>query len=234
MKKILLFFVFALISLASVRAEVEPFTQKSLNEILPGKQNESVGRLQQALYDFGYYKSEDDEPEFSGRFENDLRLALEDFQRTNNLRVSGRADFATLKTINEFIKYQNEELAKVESTDASSSELEETGYSVEEKNYFADSLGDVTDMYRLSNPELKVTKTEEVVEKKASAGIIDGIFSSILNFFIPSEKYRSKSRQELDVKQDEVKQSKFQNYGYFECIADDDCIKLMNSNNESK
>ena len=204
------------------------FTQKSLGELIPGKENQEVRNLQQALYDFGYYKTEEDEPEFSGKFESDLHAALKDFQETNDLRVTGRADFATLKVINEFIKFQSDSEAENE---AGNEKIDSAGYVVEEKNYFQDSKdGGVDEKYGGPNfqkqfeDEEASSKPKEVTK---SPGIINKIFNSILNFFTPSDKYRDSERSALDA-QVEKTVNKFENYDFFQCSQDDECLKSLN------
>lgn len=227
---ITLFYLVSILLFAISSAAPKYFTQKSLGELVPGKENQEVRNLQQALYDFGYYKVEEDDPTFSGKFESDLHVALKDFQETNDLRVSGRADFATLKVINEFIKFQNDSEADGE---VSKEKLDSDGYLVEEKNYFQDiSDGeDVGQKYGGPNFE-KQFGNEEIAAKSGesvkSPGIINKIFNSILDFFTPSEKYRDAKRSALDM-ESQKPVSRFENYDYFECIADDECIEYMRS-----
>ncbi len=107
MKKVFLF-VF-LFSLSTVFAESKEFTIQMAAKIVYGKTNQEIKSLQETLFDFGYYKVGVAEPVFSGKFDNELKLALVDFQKSNDIKVTGVVDPTTVKTLNLFLEYAREE-----------------------------------------------------------------------------------------------------------------------------
>jgi peptidoglycan hydrolase-like protein with peptidoglycan-binding domain len=225
MSKCLALFLLNIIFISNVSAAAFQFTQKSLNEIVPGKQNAEVKLLQEKLYDFGYYKSEEDEPVFSGRFDKGVQDALKDFQQTNELRVSGRADFTTLKTLNEFIKFQTQgESESASDSLTKSSKTKEVDldniFGVEEKNYFAETA-DAVDLYK--------TQAEPRPTSEPTS-IITSLTNKIISFFKPSEIYRQEERKKVDGEEEKMNiefKNKYGKYDFFECSQDDQCLKLL-------
>ena len=237
-KKLLIsFFILTLsiggLSATDVSAKGLRFNQKSLTELAMGKENDHVKFLQQSLYDFGYYKSEEDEPVFSGKYEKDLTAALKDFQQTNELKVTGKADQATLKTLNEFLDFQeeSEEEDKVPEKPVNAFMDEGTSASdtmvIEEAKYF--DQDEVTDIYtgvplrqrggvlkdvlttegnsnsNYSDKEARINDYEQKTEEKKET-FIESLIGSLKKLFMPSTYFRNSARSsyEKELSQEKV------------------------------
>jgi hypothetical protein len=148
---------------------------------------------------------------------------------------------AEIKTLNEFIKFQSDSEEKDEMVP---NKIEkDTGYNVDQKDYFkdekeqayfdGDEQEDVADMYASGSSvdgQNEFSENNRDNEKRVEGegeneSIVGKIFNSIKNFFMPSERYREKARQILEVNL--PNKSRFENYTYFDCIEDDDCLEYM-------
>ncbi len=109
MKKIIILFFANTLFISLVFASGNQISSKMVLEMKYGKTNESVKVLQQTLYDFGYFQSDAEDPEFSGKFDKELRDAVIDFQKSNELKVTGEINLETYKTLNEFLTFSSDQ-----------------------------------------------------------------------------------------------------------------------------
>lgn len=82
-------------------------TQMAINMVY-GKSNKDVIVLQKMLFQFGYYQSEEVNPNFTGMFDSDLKISLIEFQKTNDINPTGQVDKNTVDTLNQFSKLDPE------------------------------------------------------------------------------------------------------------------------------
>ena len=152
MKKI--FLLLTLIVFSQVNAF--EITNKNINDLKFGKTNPTVKQLQIFLNDNGFYESEDgpgtpgNETEYFG---NTTVMGIKLFQEYSELPVTGKVDFATGRSVNDYIKsYKPEEESEYFNSD---------GYSV--KNDY--NTGGGIDSYTNDITEIYLKKDSSVVKK---------------------------------------------------------------------
>jgi hypothetical protein len=196
------------------------FTQKSLSQIIPGNNNKEILFIQETLYEFGYYKTEEDEPNFSSTYDLELSKSIKDFQKTNSLRETGRVDFATLQTLNDFLKLKYSQEKENPSTE-SDNKMKEI---FTEKNYFENS-GDAVDQY--------LNQTKQVQESEISIPkIIKKAVGSFVDLFRSTGSYRNSQRNFLEVTLPD--KNRFENYNFFDCVSSDECLEFIGQQQKNK
>ncbi len=81
---------------------------KMLPNLKYNKTHQDIKVLQNILYDLGYYKSDEDEPQFSGKFDKELKNSILEFQTDNNLKITGEINVQTYAILKKFLDSQNE------------------------------------------------------------------------------------------------------------------------------
>jgi peptidoglycan hydrolase-like protein with peptidoglycan-binding domain len=159
MRKKILIIVLSIVSLNNTFAF--SITNKNINDLKFGKTNETVRQLQFFLNEYGFFSSEEG-PGSPGNetnyFGNSTRDSITIFQEYTGLHSTGKIDFATGESINEYIKNISKRNAQDYPTDD-----EDYGKYIQD-NYDTD----IVDFYSTKN-NIEPEKNHVVKEKNVDS-----------------------------------------------------------------
>ncbi len=182
------------------------FTRKMLPTLVLGKSNEDVLFLKKTLHDFGYFQVEEEEPAFTRKFDNELKEAVLDFQKSNELKILGEINLETLRTLNGFLTFRDEQLAAVESPN----------------NFLVGETGSSSIFFEFSGKDVDETyggKIDQNYELSKDPPKKKSIISSLLDSF-----FGLKKPEPLKTKIE--KKSTKSNFNIFTCFTDPVCSKV--------
>ena len=198
MKKFLNFALFAFfLSCSLAFAETKELTLKMVANMKYGKTNDDVKFLQQTLYDFGYYKNEEDEPKFSGKFDSELKNAVLDFQKTNEIKVTGVINLETYIMLKRFLGFKSEQ------------EQEE----INKNPYFDDNESNTVNQYKSDIVDMYKSKDDSQSYYENIIGI--PTIKKVINSVYPLINKK--------VDQQQVQQTKQSKFDIFACLEDPAC-----------